>query len=95
MVGGIVIETIDTGAAVWVNCQGIGCEQGEQCAILIERSDRSRSISEGDSIWWQSRLAMWTPRGRDGLPIGGLHDIRLNRIGYSGAPRPSMELAPA
>lgn len=81
MVGGTVIETIDTGDRVWVNCQDR--EHGDTCAIYVERTAESRSISRGDHVWWQGRHAMWTPRRRS------FNDRRLVRIGYSGVTRPT------
>ena len=85
MVGGTVIETIDTGDRVWVNCKDR--EHGDECAIYVERTVESRSISVGDHVWWQGRHAMWTPKRR---PFG---DRRLVRIGCSGVNRPDARTA--
>jgi hypothetical protein len=82
MVGGKVIETIDTGDKVWINCRGTGCEKNNECAIYVERTPEARSVSLGDSIWWQGRHAFWTPKGRH------FEDRKLIRWGFSGVSRP-------
>lgn len=84
MVGGKVIETLDCGEKVWINCQGTGSEKNNKCAIYVERTAEARSISEGDSFWWQSGHAYWTPRNR------AFSDKQLNRIGFSGVDRPVL-----
>lgn len=80
MVGGRVIETLDTGDRVWVNCR----ERDSTTAIYLERTFEARSISPGDIIWWQGKYAFWTPK------VGGFHDRRLTRIGGSGVHRPAV-----
>jgi hypothetical protein len=82
MVGGIVIETIDTGDRIWVNCKDR--DYSNTCAIYIERTPESRSISEGDSIWWQGWSAFWTPSNN------AFHDKKLRRTSFSGVERPSI-----
>lgn len=91
MVGGTVIETIVLPEKVWVNCDEARSYEAEggwvtipsrECAIYVERTPESRSISEGDSLWWQGGWAMWTPRNR------AFEDRKLKRIGYSGVSRP-------
>jgi hypothetical protein len=96
-VGGKVIEVLDCGDRVWVNtrkqvwdsnlktqldprCVAKGCKCSE-CAAYIERTDAALLIEPGDSLWWQGRDAMWTPRA------GGKPDRKLRRIGYSGVRR--------
>lgn len=88
MVGGKVIETIDTGDRVWINCRGTGSERRNECAIYVERTAASRAVSVGDSIWWQSSWAFWTPKGHP------FEDRKLIRIGCSGVARPTAT-APA
>ena len=83
MVGGTVIEIIDTGPTLWINCRGLGSEKYDECAIYVERSDAARSVSEGDSIWWHGRWAYWAPQSRE------FTDYPLARVGFSGVPRPS------
>lgn len=96
MVGGKVIETIEIEGNVWINVEGTGCEEGEQCAIYVEADAKARSVSEGDRIWWQGDSAYWTPRrvyqsqeGEEGTDW----DIKLKRRGYSGVKRPEPSLA--
>lgn len=79
-VGGKVVETIVLEDRVWVNTRDR--TYGDECAIYVERTPESRAISEGDSLWWQSGWAFWTPRN------GAFEDRRLNRIGFSGVSRP-------
>lgn len=80
-VGGKVVETIVLEDRVWINTS----DDGDECAIYVERTPESRTISEGDSLWWQSGWAFWTPRNR------AFEDRRLNRIGASGVSRPTRE----
>ena len=82
MVGGKVVETIDTGEKVWINCRGSGSEKNDHCAIYVERTPESRAVSVGDSIWWQASWAFWTPKGRH------FEDRKLRRRGCSGVARP-------
>jgi hypothetical protein len=79
MVGGKVIETIVLRDRVWINCR----ERKKELAIYVRRDAVSRSVSPGDTVWWQGRMAMWTPKGK---PFA---DKRMERIGFSGVPRPS------
>lgn len=80
MIGGLVLETIDCGNRVWVNC-------GEKnstlkCAIYVERNPDSLAIRLGDDLWWQGTNAMWTPVDRR------FEDRKIKRIGFSGVERP-------
>jgi hypothetical protein len=96
-VGGKVCEVIDTGDRVWIDTKNVvrHTKTGkrlytEHCAIYVRRDDRSRCVSVGDSVWWQGRHAMWTPRAKDGSVLTG-PDVLLDRIGYSGVKRPEGE----
>jgi hypothetical protein len=93
-VGGTVVEIIDLPDRVWVNtdeARSYDAEGGRviipsrECAIYVERTPEARSISEGDSVWWQGEWAMWTPKSRP------FEDKRLRRIGCSGVGRPQTE----
>jgi len=92
MVGGTVIETISLPDRIWINC-GDTTYPSSTCAIEVVADARARSVSEGDIVWWQDKFAMWTPaclqgradKGRSGVDF----DIRLDKIGYSGVPRPT------
>ncbi|HEY7766785.1 hypothetical protein [Longimicrobium sp.] len=75
-----MIETIVLDDRVWVNTREPN--HGDECAIYVERTPESRTINEGDSLWWQSGWAFWTPSN------GAFEDRRLNRIGCSGVARP-------
>lgn len=94
MVGGTVIEVIITLSRVWINCRDT--HYGDECAIYVERTDKSRSVSPGDSIWWQGDSAYWGPKVFKKMPEqdkrAGIHyDIELKRIGNSGVSRPKSE----
>src|SRR5690349_15503785 len=92
-VGGTVIDVEIAPDRVWVNTRR-GAYLGDTgrwvraerttCAVFVERDARSEMIEPGDSLWWQGSWAMWTPKA------GGQSEIRLNRIGASGVPRPSI-----
>jgi hypothetical protein len=93
MVGGKVIETILLDDRIWVNCRGTGSEHLDECAIYVERTPESESVSDGDSIWWQSQWAFWTPIQRG--DIRPFHDKKLRRIGFSGVRRPEPVRTPS
>lgn len=84
MIGGKVIETLLYKNRIWVNTQ----DRNDTCAIYVEDTPESRSISEGDSIWWQGGYAYWTAKSREGRKSIGKPDYRLKRIGFSGVKRP-------
>lgn len=86
MVGGVVVEVVDCGDKVWINCRDRTYPK-DFCAIYVEASPEARCVAPGDSVWWQGRSAMWTAKGRDGKAIGK-PDTVLRRIGYSGVPYP-------
>jgi hypothetical protein len=99
MIGGTVIETITLEDRVWINCRGERGESSTTCAIFVKKTAKSRSVSEGDAVWWQSGLAMWTPSFNrvktcthkhhfSCLKCGKDYDIKLERVGYSGVARP-------
>lgn len=87
-VGGVVVEIIDCGGAdrLWVNTREPS--SGDECAIFVERTPVTRSISEGDGLWWQGPYALWTPRSK-GVAYACV-DRRLKRIGCSGVSRPTI-----
>jgi hypothetical protein len=82
-VGGKVGEVMDCGDVLWVNT--IEPRTGVYCAIYVEKTAESRSIGEGDSLWWQGPNAYWTPRSIGGeMPFS---DREIRRRGYSGISR--------
>ncbi len=88
MVGGIVTETLVLEDKVWINCR----DKYDECAIYVEKTDKARSVSEGDKLWWQGGRAFWTPKkfkkSADGGKAGRDFEIVLERRGYSGVKRP-------
>ena len=91
MVGGKVIETKESGNKMWINVQEYLETKSKLlnnfCAIFVELSPKSRSVSEGDIVWWQGTRAYWTAKDSRGNTIGKPNTI-LNRIGFSGITRP-------
>jgi hypothetical protein len=69
---------------MWINCKGTGNEINDYCAIYVEYTPVSRSISEGDSFWWQGDNAFWTPKNKP------FEDMKIQRIGSSGRSRPEV-----
>jgi len=83
-VGGRVTDTIDTGDKVWVNTY----DQHSECAVYVERNPESRSISEGDMLWWQAGVCYWTPYDCRGNAISPI-ERPLKKVGNSGVNRPA------
>jgi CxxC motif-containing protein (DUF1111 family) len=69
-IGGKVIETIDTGDKVWVNTN----DKHSECAVYVERNAKSRSISEGDMLWWQAGCATGRHMAAKEMPYYPLSD---------------------
>lgn len=95
MVGGIVKEVLLRGDKVWVNARCTTYR--DECAIYVVRNSDAERIRVGDSIWWQGRMAMWTPyentqRPEAELRCGVDFDIQIPRIGYSGVVHPAQRL---
>jgi len=91
MIGGIVIETVIQPKRIWVNTVESSERCNSKCAIYVERNDKSERIRPGDSLWWQGGSAMWTPyenKSKPNLKGGVDYDIRIPRIGFSGASKP-------
>lgn len=86
MCGGKVIETLECGDTLWVNCE----DGRETCAIYVKKTPAALSISPGDAFWWQSGHAMWTPKNKHGGTVGKKSDIKLERVGFSGVSRPTV-----
>jgi hypothetical protein len=83
MVGGKVIETIDCGDKVWINCRD---QHKTERGIYVERTDAARSVSEKDDIWWLNNSAYWTPEGKH------FSDYKLIKLGMAGPKRPAEVL---
>jgi hypothetical protein len=82
MVGGVIVEAVRLpDGAIWVNCAEHPRRQ--ECAIILEPTNER--IRCGDSLWWQGRYAMWTPKSD---PLDSRSDVHLRRRGYSGVGRP-------
>ena len=93
---GNVIEVLHLQDRVWVNCGG---KDGSQCALYLERNEKSEQVKAGDCLWWQGRAALWTPSWYTGPIVGGrkdglgtFWDIELPRVGYSGANHPAKSM---
>lgn len=86
MVGGIVVGLARKADRTILNVQDERAAADYCCQDVIEvRRDTGEpvAIGLGDSIWWQSRDAMWTPKGSARERCGVDFDIRLPRVGYS------------
>lgn len=102
MVGGDVKEVLWLPDRIWVNAKDR--TYPDECAIYVERNPTSERIKPGDAIWWQERMAMWTPAENRVQECGhrehvtclarcGVdYDIRIPRIGYSGVFHPAQRL---
>lgn len=102
MVGGTVIEVVHLADRVYINCADFPKDRkkADQCAIYVVRNEVSEKIEIGDAVWWQERLAYWTPitnrcsdeeAERKGLRQGIDWDIEILRIGFSGVRHPSEQ----
>ncbi len=87
MVGGIVIEAAERDGRIYIDCRARA--HRDTSAIWVEKNEQSLRIRMGDSIWWQGSWAMWTAEVVDSTAPGmksGVHfDIKIPRIGFSGA----------
>lgn len=100
MVGGVVIEVAEVPerpTILFVDCaerQSVGGKL-QTCAIYVEKNANSLQIQIGDSLWWQGRLAMWTPykivQAAAELKQGVDFDVQIPRVGYSGVTHPSRK----
>jgi hypothetical protein len=95
MVGGIVIEVCDIPdrpGVLYVDCAERPYSKIQTCAIHVEKNATSDQITVGDSVWWQGRIAYWTPQAVRATPAGKRdgkdYDIPIPRVGYSGVPHP-------
>ena len=88
MIGGTVVcvSTGEVVALVTVAEWDAGRDRLDTAAALsIRVKHRGYAIMPGDSIWWQSRAAMWTPAGSAKREQGVDYDVVLERVGYSHA----------
>ena len=87
MTGGTVIEINSDYDHIEIVVKGTGCEESDTLAIKVEVTTEARCISEGDTVWWQGRIAYWTACNRDGKYNKWTKDVEIPRIGYSYAPK--------
>jgi hypothetical protein len=71
MVGGKVIECRREGERTRLWCM----DAGDELAIYVKTEPEMPA--PGDIVWWQDRVALWTPADRR------FTDRKLERIGYS------------
>lgn len=86
MVGGIVIEVVTIlDDKVYINCRDKQYKQS--CGIYVEKNENSEKVEIGDTVWWQSGYAMWTPANHKNVCVGGRsgidYDIKIPKIGFS------------
>jgi len=92
MVGGTIIGIIRRTGETTLNVQGHGCEKNDTLCIKVKEL-ADRPILVGDYVWWQGRLALWTPAHSTDQRQGIGVDIKLERIGYSFQPSGADERA--
>lgn len=75
MIGGRVLSVYRFKDRFSVVVRGTGSEVNDVLAIDLDLS--APEIKYGDGIWWQSDIALWTPKN------GSVEDVHIPRIGYS------------
>jgi hypothetical protein len=83
MVGGIVANSIHDEEKEIVNIEVASKRYSDTCRIKVEMNNKSRSVSVGDTVWWQGDFVYWTPykKRSNNMPTGP-EDIKLKRVGY-------------
>lgn len=74
MVGGEVINIVNTSEGTWVQCLDRTYAE-DTCAVFVKDA---KQMKIGDKLWWQGKRAFWTP-----VPGDGRRDIALEKLGYS------------
>lgn len=69
MIGGKIDNVSVEGKVALISVRGIGSESNDTRDIVIEHA--GENLQYGDSIWWQSGHAYWTPhdRSREDVPL--------------------------
>lgn len=73
MVGGKVIRVDEAKSKVRIECQ----DGNDKATIFVEKNEDSQAIEPGDTVWWQGKLAYWTPT------TGVDQDVAIPRLGFS------------
>lgn len=73
--GGIIDSGFYDGTKIFLAVVGTGCESNDVKGIELAYTDLP--LAAGDQIWWQDRMAYWTPKD------GSRQDVAIERIGYS------------
>lgn len=96
MVGGTVVEICNVPGQPDVYHIDV-VDGRDKCGVRAAVTPESDRIQIGDSVWWQCGFVYWTPQRRPGEargPRGGVdYDIKIPKIGYSGAPHPTASRA--
>lgn len=85
----IVIGISRTSQATKLHLQDANDWRDTVCIDVAEvRCDNNQpvNIELGDQVWWQDKIALWTPkaaRKRDAAGCGVIWDIHLAKIGFS------------
>lgn len=97
MVGGTVIEVVESASRVWVNVRD-DAHPRDTCAVYLEPA--GLVVTPGDALWWQGEFCYWTPKAkrvaecehREHITCEGKagvdYDIPIRRLSYSGVRRP-------
>jgi hypothetical protein len=91
MVGGEIVGLARGAENTLVHVQDVVPYDRDFCSIRVteRRIDTNEPVelNIGDSIWWQSGNAMWTPKAMKGHAqgegCGKTWDIALKKVGYS------------
>ena len=74
MVGGNVVD-------IWIwdkKTVSIVVQENDNClGVDLVKNENSLSIQRGDVVWWQSNIALWTPKDKS------FQDRHIERIGSS------------
>lgn len=82
MIGGIVLDTVDNPKTIRFRVKDNKTKKVD--VVYVERDVRSRCVSEGDLVWWQSGIVYWTPKHhielRSESQVGEVYDIALHLV---------------
>jgi hypothetical protein len=80
-VGGVVVDVYEKDDMLFVTTRDTAC--GDRMQVRLEKG---HDVLFGDTLWWHSQTAYWTPKD------GSLSDIPIKKIANSvGLPRPKIE----
>ena len=78
-VGGRVSKVIQQENRIYIDTD----DDGDKCAIFVERDSNSEQVKTDDVVWWQGGFAYWTTKDRKTIV-----ERKLIRRGFSGVSEP-------